>query len=107
MRVEGMPAVQEHVFYHGSTRTLIIADLMFNIAVSGGWLTRALLKIADIGGRPRPSRLWRTMIKDSSEFGLCIQQIRKLDFDRIVPGHGEVVESNAKEIFDEAFSRWL
>lgn len=107
VEVEGMPAVQEHVFYQRATRTLIIADLLFNIPESGGWFTRTLLKIADMGGRPRPSRLWRTVIKNSREFGLSLQRIRKLDFDRIIPGHGEVIAADARKIFDEAFSHWL
>lgn len=107
IKVEGMPNVQEHVFFHPATRTLILADLLFNIPESGGWFTRALLKLADIGGKPRPSRLWRTMIRDRNAFGLSLQQIRELDFDRIVPGHGEVIERNAKKVFEEAFLPWL
>lgn len=63
VRVDGMPAVQEHVFYQSATRTLIIADLLFNIPQSGSWFTRTLLKIADMGGKPRPSRLWRTIVR--------------------------------------------
>ena len=31
VKVEGMPKVQEHVFCHSATRTLILADLLFNI----------------------------------------------------------------------------
>lgn len=38
---------------------------------------------------------------------LHVQRIRKLDFERIVPGHGEVITVNAKQAFEEAFSPWL
>lgn len=107
IKVEGMPSVQEHVFFHRATRTLILADLLFNVPQSGGWFTRALFKLADIGGKPRPSRLWRTMIKDHNAFALSLQRISELDFVRIVPGHGDVIEAGARQIFDEAFSFWL
>ena len=107
VKVEGMPKVQEHVFFHRATRTLILADLLFYIPKSERWFERGLQKLADMGGKPRPSRFWRAMIRNSSEFSLSIQRIRKLDFDRIVPGHGELIELNAKQIFDEAFADWL
>jgi len=107
VKVEGMPKVQEHVFYHRATRTLILADLLFNIRTSDGWFTHGLLKIADMDGNPGPSRLWRAMIKNEDEFAHSLRLISKLDFDRIIPGHGEWIDQNAKHIFNEAFSRWL
>ncbi len=107
VKVEGMPLVQEHVFFQRATRTLIIADLLFNIRYTGGWLDGVLLKMAGMKGGPGPSRLWRTTIKHRGEFVSSLERIRELDFDRIIPGHGEIIETGGKQIFDRAFSPWL
>ena len=105
--VAGMPKVREHVFLHPATKSLIIADLLFNLPVRGSWLERLLFAMADIGGKPRPSRLWRSMIKDRAAFTSSIRRIQSWDFDRILPGHGECVHANGKQVFAEAFDRWL
>jgi glyoxylase-like metal-dependent hydrolase (beta-lactamase superfamily II) len=55
----------------------------------------------------RPSRLWHALIKDKDAFGQSMQRIMELDFDRIIPGHGELIETNAKPIFEKAFTEWL
>ena len=105
--IDGMPNVQEHVFCHRATRTLIVADLFFNVSLPAGGLAWCLGKLAGIGGRPKPSRLWRAMIRDRSNFRRSLCQIMELDFERIIPGHGELIESNAKQVLGDAFSNWL
>jgi len=107
VKVEGMPMVQEHVFFHRVTRTLIIADLLFNIPDMGGWFAPILLKMAGMGGKPGPSRLWRALIKNPAEFASSLARIRDLDFDRIIPGHGGIIGADTKAVFDDAFSPWL
>ncbi len=105
--VDGMPNVQEHVFCHRATRTLIVADLFFNVSLPAGGLAWLMAKLTDIGGRPRPSRLWRMMIRDRASFRRSLSQILDLDFERIIPGHGELIERNAKQVLGDAFSSWL
>jgi len=105
--VDGMPNVQEHVFCHRATRTLIVADLFFNVSLPSGGLAWLMGKLADIGGRPKPARIWRAMIKDPASFQGSLRRIMELDFDRIIPGHGELIECNAKHVLGDAFSSWL
>jgi hypothetical protein len=107
VEVEGMPSVQEYVFLHRASRSLIIADLFLNVSMSNGWLAGFLQKLKDIGGRPGPSRLRRAMIRDARRFEGSLRRVVELDFERVMPGHGEIIESNAKQVFREAFSNWL
>jgi len=107
IKVEGMPSVQEHVFFHETTRSLIVADLLFNAVEKGGWLNRQLLKTAGMDDGPRASRLWRLCVEDCSKFQASLKQIRQWDFVRIIPGHGRVIEQDAKQVFERAFSSWL
>lgn len=105
--IGGMPRTQEHAFFHEATRTLIVADLLFNIPQTSGWFSRMLMRMADMGGRPRPSRFWRSLIKSPDAFGRSLKTIREWDFDRIIPGHGQVVETDGRRVFEKAFERWL
>lgn len=105
--IGGMPRTQEHAFFHPATRTLIVADLMFNIPQAGGLFSRMLMSMADMGGRPRPSRFWRSLIKSPELFGQSLKTILEWDFDRIVPGHGHVIETDGRRVFEKAFERWL
>lgn len=103
----GMPRVQEHVFLHEASRTLLLADSIFNIPKSRAWLSRIMMRIADIGGRPRPSRIFRSMIRSRDDFTLSLREVLTWDFDRIIGGHGDVIEQDGKKVFQNAFRNFL
>ena len=105
--LQGMPRVQEHLFLHHASRTLIIADALFNLPISRIWWQRILMNIADMGGKPRPSRLFQSMIRSRTDFSTSLGKIFEWDFDRIIPGHGEIVEHDGKQIMREAFHAYL
>ncbi|MEM9281855.1 MAG: hypothetical protein AAGA96_08520 [Verrucomicrobiota bacterium] len=105
--VGGMPKLEEHAFFHAETRTLIFADLFFNMERPAKGMGRWLCALADIGGEPRPSRLFRSFIADEAAFTSSLHQILKWDFDRIIPGHGEMIETGGKEVLKRAMARWV
>ncbi len=99
--------LDEVVFYHRASRSLIVADLLFNISLSDAWLTRALARIV-IGPYPgcRFARLYRPLVFDRPRFRASIERILEWDFDQLIVGHGAVVQTGGKEVFREVF-RWL
>lgn len=104
IRVEGMPKINEHVFFHRDSKTLIVADLIFHIPDSAGWFTHAFLGvISGIRQHPGSSRMFRFMVKDRAAFEVSLKNILDLDFERIVVGHGEPIETNAKETLSGIF----
>ncbi len=105
--VGGMPKVQEHVFLHRASKTLIIADALFNLPFPDDWWSRLLMKAADMGGPPRPSRLFRSLIRSRPEFSQSLRKILQWDFDRILPGHGDVIERDGKAVLERAFRAFL
>lgn len=51
-----------------------------------------------------PSRLIRLLaVSDRRALGRSIERILEWDFERILPGHGEVVEKGAKEALRRAW----
>jgi hypothetical protein len=99
--------LDEVAFYHRQSRSIIVADLLFNISRSDAWLTRTLARVV-IGPYPgcRFARFYRPLVFDRRRFRAAIERILEWDFDRIIVGHGAVVERDGKEIFRSAF-RWL
>ena len=104
--VGGIPKVNEVVFFHPASKTLVVADLVFNIQSSNSWLTRTAMKLNQAYGRVTPSRYFKSLVKDKRAFTTCIERIIEWDFERIIVGHGSIVESNGKEVLAAAFD-WL
>ena len=99
--------LDEIVFYHRRSRSLIVADLLFNLSEKDAWITRALGSLV-IGRFPggRFARLYRPVVTDRRRMSEAVERILDWDFDQIIVGHGAVVENNAKEVFRREF-RWL
>ena len=103
--IDGMPKVDEQVFLHRASRTLVVADALFNVARPSGMLARIVSAAADIGGgAPRQSRFGRLNVRNRAAFAAAIEEVASWDFDRIVPGHGDVIERDGSRIWREAFS---
>lgn len=102
LTIPGAPKVNETVFYHAATRTLVLTDLCFNFnPAPKGW-TGMFLRIAGASGKLAVSRLMRSMLKDRSKVREAVDRILDWDFERIILTHGQNVEANAKQLFREA-----
>ncbi|MEE4300075.1 MAG: DUF4336 domain-containing protein [Pseudomonadales bacterium] len=105
----GSAVMEEAVFFHRASRTLIVADLVENFAPQSlnGW-QRALADAAGIlapnGRTPIDWRL--SFLFGRAEARACLAQLRAWRPERIVMAHGEVVEHDAGSFLDRSF-RWL
>lgn len=97
LRIEGAPKLDEHVFFHVASRTLIVADFVFNFDCQGSAWERFFRRWA-IGLRHEPnmSRVFRAFISDRAAFQSSMAKVMQWDFDRVIVGHKEVVESAGK-----------
>jgi hypothetical protein len=95
--LEGIPRSNEVEFVHLASRTLLISDLCFHIDERYPPWTRLLFRLA--GARPgiRPSRLFRTLIRDREAFLRSLDRILACDFDRVVMSHGTIIEEGGKK----------
>jgi hypothetical protein len=98
--------LNETVFLHRPSRSLIVADLIENFETSPHWPTRAYLKLGGIHGKPGLSRPLRLVFHDRKRARRALDRILSWDFDRIVLAHGHVLESGGNETLREAYS-WL
>jgi hypothetical protein len=102
--LQGMPRVNEVVFLHRASRTLIVTDLAFNLGPDMTFLSRVLSRINDCYCKFGPSRLLRSTIKDRKALRQSIDQVLNWDFDRIVLSHGVNVPSGGRELLRDSFA---
>jgi hypothetical protein len=105
--MRGAPKVNEVVFFHPRSRTLILTDLAFNVTGSVPFLLRVFILINGVVGRLAISRLMKAMYRDRGSARPGAEKILAWDFDRITLCHGDVIESGAKVLLAPELARFL
>ncbi len=99
--------LSEVALFHRPSRTLLIADLAFNLRVIDGVYDRIVWRLSGIPSRFGPSRTARlTFLRDLAA-APTLARMLEWDFARIIVAHGEIVEGDAKAEFRRAFARQL
>ena len=105
MEIAGAPKLREHVLLHKPSRSLIVADLIFNFAPEErGWNRFFHRYLAGFKRYPGMSRVFRFFIQDRLAFRASLQKVLAADFDRIIVGHGRVIDSQGKELLRRALA---
>ena len=103
--VHGAPLLNEVVFFHKTSKSLIVTDLGLNFGSHSPLKTRIFAKIFLTYNKFGWSKLEKMLfIKDRSLFKESLEKILLWDFEQILLPHGEIVTSNAKEQFQKAFN---
>lgn len=105
--IRGFPKVEETVFLHRPSRTLICCDSLFNVQEEHHWLTRSFYKFSRIFRRVAMNeRFWKGWRKDATAAQTSVRRILDWDFDRITMAHGEVIETSGHPQMENAM-QWL
>ena len=99
LEIGGKPKDPEYVTLHRSSRTLIVADLLFNVTKDAPLGPRifGLAAVKSHAHEPGLSRPEAHAIADKAAFRASMQTVLSWDFDRIIVGHGETIETGGKE----------
>ncbi len=104
LRVKGIPNLEEVVFFHLQSKTLILTDLAFYITSERPLFTRLFFRLNGVYDKFGPSRIFKNFIlKNKSEFKKSLDYILTWDFERIIISHGKLIEKDGKDIFADAF----
>ena len=105
-RVGGMPKVDEAVFLHRASRSLVITDLAFNILDYRGLMAGLVFRLAGTHKRFGQSRLLRSLVRDREAAAASARHILGWEFDRVVMAHGEIIEQDAHARMTEVLG-WM
>jgi hypothetical protein len=101
-----LPVLNEVIFWHASTRTLITTDLVSNIRHAEGLPARIFFWLDGTLGRFNTSRMWRPLVRDRAAARVAINRLLMWDFDRVVLAHGDILETGGREAMRRSFV-WL
>ena len=102
--IQGIRWLNEVVFFHRASRTIIFADLAFNFGPDRDFTTRSAMTLYGIQGRFKADPLLRILLKDRAALRASIDRILNWDFDRVMLGHGDTVETGGKDAVRTAFA---
>lgn len=105
---QGSNILPEMVFFHKSSKTLIVTDLIQNHdPLKNNWFWRTVKRLNGIlapnGGVPKDLRL---TIQDKILAKKSLEKVLSWDFETIIISHGICINENAKEFFKNSFN-WL
>lgn len=102
--LQGARRLHEVVFLHRPSRSLIVADLAFNLGPDMPWLSRVLLRLNGCYCHFGPSRMVKAVINNRAALRRSLDELLTWEFDRIIVGHGGNLTSSPKEALREAFA---
>ncbi|PSN11105.1 hypothetical protein C7293_25600 [filamentous cyanobacterium CCT1] len=103
----GPDPLDEWVFFHAASRTLILTDTAFCFDETFPWLTQLVTKIGGGYKSLSPSLLERVATTDKVTVKGAVEQILRWNFDRVIVAHGSIVDRNGKEQFKQGYERFL
>jgi hypothetical protein len=104
--VRGIPYLNEVVFWHRPSRTLVVTDLVFNVQRADAVLTRLFWRVNGAWRRFGPSRMLRSLVRDRAGLRRSIDRVLAWDFDRVLLAHGDALETGGREALRDAYA-WL
>lgn len=105
-RIAGVPAMQEHVFLHEVSRTLVVSDLVFNVHACRGFGMSLFLRCVGAWKKTAQSRFWRFLVKDRPAAAASASSILAWDFERVAVAHGSIIEDDARQRMRNALA-WM
>jgi hypothetical protein len=109
--VRGNRFIWEVAFYHKSTRTLMLVDLIENFTdetQNVNWALELWWKtVFRMWGEPKPAPEYQLGWRDKNAAARSLKKILSWDFQRIIIAHGDLIEENAKQAALHAWRRPL
>jgi hypothetical protein len=103
----GPDPLEEWVFFHAASRTLILTDTAFCFDKSFPWLTRLVTKVGGSYNSLSPSLLERVATTAKEPVKAAVEQILGWDFERVIMAHGRIVERDGRQELKRGYERFL
>ncbi|KAM0750026.1 hypothetical protein T439DRAFT_326896 [Meredithblackwellia eburnea MCA 4105] len=105
---------QDIAFLHTPTKTLIEADLLFNLPAKEQFSkTEDSPNMTLVTGWLQPGTtmhkrmFWYLLCKDRQGMATAAKAVSDWDFDRVIPCHGDVIETGGKKAWNDTYEWFL
>jgi Domain of unknown function (DUF4336) len=99
----GYTPLNEYVFCHRASRTLILTDTAFHFDESFVPLTQLVAKLTGGYKILRPSPLEKIATQDKQSVKNAVDRVLLWDFDRVIMAHGSILETGGKQQFKAGY----
>ncbi|PSB29158.1 DUF4336 domain-containing protein [Chlorogloea sp. CCALA 695] len=103
----GFNLLNEWVFFHPKSRTLILTDAAFNFNDSYPLITQFAARVIGAYNNFSPSLLEKFATTKKGKVKLAVQKILDWDFERVIMAHGSIIESEGKQKFKSGYESFL
>jgi Domain of unknown function (DUF4336) len=103
--IPGMPSVNEVLFLHVPSRTLICTDALFYLPNRSGF-TSFYAWFAGVNQKAGQTPVFKMMIKDKAAYKASWPTVLAWDFEQISLCHGDLVPQQGKKVLTDALA-WL
>lgn len=103
---QGADPLNEVVFYHAESRSLVITDLAFHFDRTSAALTQAIAKLIGVYDKLQLTILEKWLIQDKAAMAVAVRSILAWDFDRVIMAHGSPIPTSGKSMFKAGYE-WL
>jgi hypothetical protein len=104
--VRGMPFVNEVVWFHRASGTLVMTDVLQCWAGDLDWKTAAYARLTGVRGHLDVPRTVRLVTRDKELAATSARKILAWPFTRVVTAHNSIVEQDAHAAVARAFRRF-
>ena len=104
--IEGLPILNETVWFHIDTGTLVLTDLLFCFAESNRGIAALVSKLLGVHGKLGMSRTMKLAVKDKRALAKSVLPLLSLPVQRVIVAHDQIIEEQPLEKLKEAFA-WL
>ncbi len=104
--IEGLPILNETVWFHSSTGTLVLTDLLFCFSEENRGISGLVTKLLGVHGKLAMSRTMKLVTKDKRALARSVMPLLSLPVQRVIVAHDQIVNEQPMEKLTQAFA-WL
>jgi hypothetical protein len=104
--IRGMPFVNEVVWFHKASRTLIMTDVLQCWGGDLDWKTAAYARLTGVRSKLDVPRTVRLVTRDKAKAAGSARLILQWPFARVITAHNSIVEQDAHAAVARAFRRF-
>lgn len=103
--LDGAAALNEVVFFHRPSRTLVTTDLFMNVHEAKGLVSKLVYQAEGCWQRPRVPRLFSLITRDRVRMKAAATDVTRWPIERLVMAHGQIVQEGAAGIVEAEMKR--
>jgi len=104
--IEGLPILNETVWFHGDTGTLILTDLLFCFSDANRGITGVVARLLGVHGKLGMSRTMKLATRDKQALARSVLPLLSLPVQRVVVAHDQIITEQPMAKLRQAFA-WL